>query len=189
MGELRVIGGRWKKRRLVSPPEGKLKPTTDRVRAAFFNIVQWQIAGCDFLDVFSGSGAVGVEALSRGVKSATFIESNALNARLIERNVEKIGSTEARVMKRDATLALEILETQGAQFDVIYLDPPYDAQFLLEEALVILGRGGLLKKSATVVGEVRQGVRMLDTYGALKLEKDYTYGDTRLWVYVKEPDE
>lgn len=186
MGELRVIGGRWKKRRLISPPAGKLKPTTDRVRTAFFNIVQWEIEGADFLDVFAGTGIVGIEALSRGARSVTFIEANPLNVKLIERNLGRIGSPDVRMISRKARVALEFLEARGEAFSVVFLDPPYDEEFLLEEALGLLGQGALLRLRATVVAETRRGLKMLDAYGVLALRKIHTHGSTRLWVYERE---
>lgn len=186
MGELRVIGGRWKKRRLISPPAGKLKPTTDRVRAAFFNIVQWQIEGADFLDVFAGTGVVGIEALSRAARAVTFVEAHPLNVKLIERNLERIGSPAVRVLGWKARMALEMLEARGETFTVVFLDPPYDEEYLLEEALGILGRGALLGGRAIVVAETRRGLKMLDAYGVLALRKIHPYGSTRLWVYERE---
>ncbi|MHA2621139.1 MAG: 16S rRNA (guanine(966)-N(2))-methyltransferase RsmD [bacterium JZ-2024 1] len=179
---LRVSGGRWKKSRLFAGPTGKVRATTQLVRSSVFNILQDRIVGARFLDLFAGTGAVGIEALSRGANEIVFVESNPLNAAIIRRNLEKFRVT-ARVMARPANLALALLSSEGAPFNVIFLDPPYNEPFHCPLTLEYLAVSPLIAPGSVVVVQAHKSLWLRDHYGPLTLRKRYRYGTTHLWVY------
>lgn len=124
---LRLIGGSWKGRLLKTPKSASTRPTQGMLRGAVFNICQTQIEGARFLDLFAGSGAMGLEALSRGASHATFIEKNKEAARCIRENIHTFKAEEqTTLLVADVAGALASLEKKGMKFDIIYVDPPYD---------------------------------------------------------------
>lgn len=120
---MRIIGGTYRGRKLFPPKDYEIRPTGDRVKEALFNILQMRIRGAEFLDVFAGSGAIGIEAISRGANS-TFLESSNEAVKLIKQNLSLISST-ARVIHGNSVDSIPMLYKQGARFDIIYIDPPY----------------------------------------------------------------
>src|ERR671925_144199 len=123
---VRVIAGSAKGRRLATSPTLALRPTADRVREALFNILGVRIEGAAILDLFAGSGAVGLEALSRGARQAMFVEVHEPACRLIEKNLWLCGLyAQATVWCDDAPKVLTVLKRRGRTFDLIFLDPPY----------------------------------------------------------------
>lgn len=141
MGEIRIIGGDWRGRKLpVLSAEG-LRPTSDRVRETVFNWLQFEIAGANCLDVFSGSGALGLEALSRGAKSTIFLELSKPAVKQLQSNLEKLTVSNAHVIQGDSLHWL----SQPAQttFDIIFLDPPFN-QGLMQQAVDKLFISGYL---------------------------------------------
>jgi 16S rRNA (guanine966-N2)-methyltransferase len=135
---LRIIGGRHRARRLRFPAGLDIRPTPDRVRETLFNWLQPRIEGARVLDLFAGSGALGLEALSRGAARVTFVERDRRAAAAISNLLEQWGETSASVNCADA---LTWLRSAGdAAFDVVFLDPPYDASLLGEAAAVLAAR-------------------------------------------------
>lgn len=129
--KLRIIGGEWRSRQLPIIELDGLRPTTDRVRETVFNWLNFEIPGARCLDLFSGSGALGLEALSRGAKECTFVELNRSVAQQIERNLSTLQASNGTVYNTDA---LSFLQANPAPFDVIFLDPPF-RKGLLEQVL------------------------------------------------------
>lgn len=123
---MRVIAGEFKGRRLETPDWRGLRPTSDKLRETLFNILAPRIAGANVLDGFAGTGAVGIEALSRGARHVTFVERDPRAARLIDKNVETVGARDRHVIIR-ADLAAAVRRLAAEPFDVIFLDPPYGA--------------------------------------------------------------
>ena len=122
---MRIVAGQWRGRRLIAPAGDTARPTADRVREAWMSIVNPWLAGARVLDVFAGSGALGIEALSRGAVSADFVESAAASLTAIGENLQSVGAgDEARVIKSDAIAFLGKLEAHA--YDVAFADPPYD---------------------------------------------------------------
>ncbi len=119
---MRVIAGRFGGRRLVAPPGRATRPTADRVREALFSMLG-PLEGARVLDLFAGSGALGIEALSRGAAAATFVDDDAAAVRCIRANLAGIG--EAAVLRRDAHRALRTARENASQYDLVFLDPPY----------------------------------------------------------------
>jgi len=129
--KLRIIGGEWRSRQLPIIELDGLRPTTDRVRETVFNWLSFEVPGARCLDLFSGSGALGLEALSRGAKECTFVELNRSVAQQIERNLSTLQASNGTVHNTDA---LSFLQANPAPFDVIFLDPPF-RKGLLEQVL------------------------------------------------------
>jgi 16S rRNA (guanine966-N2)-methyltransferase len=174
---MRIVGGRFRGRTLAAPGDARTRPTSDRVREAIFNILAHGIADCELegarvLDLFAGTGALGLEALSRGAAYCLFVEEDAEARALIRRNVEALGLTGAtKIFRRDAT-DLGPAGRQGG-FALAFLDPPY-GQGLAERALASAAEGGWLAAGAIAVVEERKGA-------AIALPAGYAAIDTRSW--------
>jgi 16S rRNA (guanine966-N2)-methyltransferase len=150
LGQLRIIGGEWGSRRLTFPDAPGLRPTPDRVRETLFNWLSMHIAGARVLDVFTGSGALYFEALSRGASMGLALDNNAAAVANLRQNLSLLGCTTGQVTQADA---LRHLETQTAQaFDVVFLDPPFH-QNLLTSACALLESHGWLADDAWIYTE------------------------------------
>jgi len=147
---LRIIGGIWRGRRLRFPASAQIRPTPDRVRETLFNWVAARVPGARCLDLFAGSGALGLEALSRGAAHVTFVERDAAAAREIAARLAEWGAHSASVEHADARRFLE--RTPAAPFDIVFLDPPF-ASTLLDETAARLEQGGWLADGALVYAE------------------------------------
>jgi 16S rRNA (guanine966-N2)-methyltransferase len=147
---LRIIGGTWRGRRLRFPPTPEIRPTPDRVRETLFNWLAARVPGARCLDLFAGSGAIGLEALSRGAAHVTFVERDPVAAREITARLAEWGARTARVAQSDA---LRFLAAKPAEpFDIAFLDPPF-ASPLLAQAATRLEQGGWLAEDALVYVE------------------------------------
>nr|WP_091513701.1 16S rRNA (guanine(966)-N(2))-methyltransferase RsmD [Microbulbifer yueqingensis] len=151
MSQLRIIGGEWRGRKLQFAPVEGLRPTGDRLRETLFNWLQFRLPGARCLDLFAGSGALGLEALSRGAAAVDFVELNRRAADTLRTQLELLGTDRGRVHHESA---LQFLArepgTHGAPYDVVFLDPPFAAD-LWQESLAALG--GHLAKGARVYVE------------------------------------
>ena len=128
---MRIIAGKYKGRTLFSPKDQSIRPTTDRIKENVFNLLQGSIPGSRFLDLFGGSGAMTLEALSRGATSAVTVDASRESVELIKRNFSKVGvGREAEIVELTYDVALKRLT--GKKFDVIYLDPPYRAPYIAD---------------------------------------------------------
>jgi 16S rRNA (guanine966-N2)-methyltransferase len=186
---LRVISGSAKGRRLATLRTLALRPTPDRVREALFNILGVQIDGAAFLDLFAGSGANGLEALSRGARIAIFVEAHEPACRLIETNLRRCGLREqGLVWCRNVLEALPALHMRGYTFEAIFLDPPYRAS-LVEDALQQLGDGRLLTAHGQVIAEHFFKRVLPERYGRLRRVRVARFGDVALSFYRVEDQE
>jgi pantetheine-phosphate adenylyltransferase len=186
---MRVIGGTWGGRRLLGPPRGaETRPTSDRVREAIFNIAASRLDGARVLDLFAGTGALGVEALSRGAAHATFVECDRGLCQTIETNLEGLECEASRytVLLRDVRRAFK---QAAGPFDLVFIDPPYGHR-LEREALAALAAPGLLAPDALVVVE-HASRETLDLPPALADAFDEpdtrAYGDTSVTLYRPKP--
>ena len=179
---LRVISGIARGKRL-KVPEGKIRPLSERAREALFNILAPRTSGCDFLDLFAGSGAVGIEALSRGARLAVFVEIDKKSVSVIWENLENTGfSGQAEVYALPVEAALKILNKNSAKFDIIFLGAPYGSPSLIE-AMKFLGGYSLLKDSSVVIAEYRFKHDIAETFGVLNIFRKERYGDTVFSFY------
>jgi len=176
---LRVIAGAHKGRRLTAPPGRGTRPTSDRVREALFSILGVAVADARVLDLFAGTGALGIEALSRGAASATFVDSDAGAIRAVKANLEGIAGGE--VVRRDARAFLGTARQDGRQYDLVFLDPPYrlaDAlgRVLGEAVAAVLAPGGI------VVSESDRRAPL--DLPPLTLDDERRYGDTLIRLHA-----
>ncbi|MBS3887219.1 MAG: 16S rRNA (guanine(966)-N(2))-methyltransferase RsmD [Dethiobacter sp.] len=145
---MRIIAGCARGRRLKTRKGQETRPTADRIKEALFNILASRVVDCSFLDVFAGSGGIGIEALSRGAQSCVFIEKSSLCAKIIKENLSLAGLAERAVMlTMDAAAALTYLCTKAASFNLIFFDPPYfsdELEHALQVAVPLLLPGGLI---------------------------------------------
>ena len=173
---MRVIAGEYRGRRLAAPAGEETRPTGDRVREALFSMLG-PFDGLEVLDLYAGSGALGIEALSRGAASATFVDSAAAAVAAINSNLSTLGTTGA-VHRRDA---LEWLASAGATYDVVFVDPPYSSAPSLAGRLVeLLPR--VLSEEARVVTESDKRTPL---HLPLPLDRERTYGNTRIAIHLE----
>ena len=181
---MRVIAGKYKSRRLAAPEGVETRPTSDRLRETLFNVVAPGIAGSVWLDLFAGSGAIGIEALSRGAQSVYFVESSGAAARIIRKNLHTLEiSEEADIFERDAMTALRTLNTQGVVCNFIFLDPPYRKLDDYEQALNFISRSRLLSQGGQVIAEHDKHFDPGDAFGLLRRHRTLRQGDAVLSFY------
>ena len=186
---MRIVAGDFRGRSLAAPSGQSIRPTTDRVRESLFNIIQtrWpeRLQNARIIDLFAGTGALGLEALSRGGSFALFVETRTEGRGLIRKNIESLGLTGlTKVMKRDATR----LGARGtiAPFDLAFADPPY-GQGLGERAFAGLATHGWLKPGALIILEEKSGFQPAAIQG-LKLLDKRRFGDTEMGFFERVHD-
>ena len=178
---MKIIAGSLKNRPIITPKGDKTRPTSSRLRETLYNICQHEIEGADFLDLFAGSGAMGFEALSRGAKSATFVELDRNAIQCIKKNVETLDVKEnTSIVQGDVRQALERFIRQEKQFDIIYADPPYEdtySNLLLHD----IDSSNLLKSGGSFFLEESSRVKLeLDSLKKLKLVSKRVSGRSTL---------
>jgi 16S rRNA (guanine(966)-N(2))-methyltransferase RsmD len=181
---MRVIAGKYRSRTLRSMKGQALRPTSDRLRETLFNIIRPALEGATFIDLYAGTGAVGIEALSRGARSAIFVEQHGPAAALIRRNLEslEIGS-EAEILGMDVLRGLSRLETRHAHAGFIFLDPPYAAAGEYERALEFLGESSLVAPGGCVIAEHPRKKALPERAGNLERVRLVEQGDAALSFY------
>jgi 16S rRNA (guanine(966)-N(2))-methyltransferase RsmD len=187
---MRIIAGTFRSRTLEAPAGLATRPTSDRLRETLFNVLAPRIAGAHFLDLYAGSGAVGLEALSRGAAHVDFVERAEPALRVLRANLARLGVTAGfRIHGTGVGAALRKLKP-GAAFDAVFLDPPYDAAQEYAATLGLLGGAavGLLAEGAVVIAEHRRKQRLELQYGALGRTRLLEQGDAALSFYVVGAD-
>jgi 16S rRNA (guanine966-N2)-methyltransferase len=185
---MRVIAGTLRRRTLEAPAGMATRPTSDRLRETIFNVLAPRIEGARFLDLYAGSGAVGIEAVSRGAQNVIMVERAAPALKIMRGNLEKLGlRSGVRVEAVSVTAFLKKLrpESTAFVFDIVFLDPPYDAQDEYALALGLLGGDAsrLLAKDAVVIAEHRRKEKLEDRYGTLGRTRVLEQGDAALSFY------
>jgi len=189
---LRIIGGKVKGRRLQTPskspakyPSLLIRPTADRAREALFSIIGREVEGATVLDLYAGTGALGLEALSRGAELAVFVDNSTRAVQIISKNISLCGcSDKTSIFKRDLSKGLSFL-TKGLPetfFSLVFVDPPYRkgiSEFMLQE----LANSSLLTTRALIVIEEDIFTEFPDQTGVLSLNDRRRYGDTGFWFY------
>ncbi len=176
---MRVITGTAKGKRLVTP-EGRdiTRPTGDKVKEGIFSAIQFYIEGAEVLDLFAGSGQLGIEALSRGARSAVFVDSAKAAQKCIAENIKNCGFSDiAKIKTGDA---LMYLSSAFERFDIAFLDPPYAAEQL---PVVLPALSKVMRPGGMVLCETTKNIDLPETVGSLKLEKEYRYGSTKVLMY------
>lgn len=183
---MRIVAGKHRGLALATPKDDRVRPTSDRVREAIFNVlahndfgVGFAIAGARVLDLFAGTGALGLEALSRGASYVLFVDDHFESRGLIRRNVEAAHATGAtKIWRRDATALDDMPVNAGGPFDLVFLDPPY-RKGLVAQALAGARAGGWLASRALVVAEMAEDEAFAAPDG-FALVDQRTYGDTKV---------
>lgn len=178
---MRIISGTARGRRLKSLPGDDVRPTTDKVKEAVFSAIQFDIEGRRFLDLFAGSGQMGLEALSRGAESAVFVDSSAESVKICKENVISTGfSEQSKIIRNDA---LTFLSLTNEVFDFAFLDPPYGGG-LLEKALTKVCEK--MSDYGTVICEHPPEVVLPEKVGDFSVYKRYRYGKINVTTYKKD---
>ena len=172
---MRIIAGTHRGHRIAAPKGLDTRPTSDRVRESAFNLIG-PVAGASVLDLFAGSGAMGLEALSRGAETATFVEADRNAAETIDQNLAKLRLTGARIVRSDAVRALAAEASAGRKYDLVLVDPPYDLYPDLEPMFArylphVLAEGGLVvvETGARVEPELPLELRTSRRYGSARV--------------------
>ena len=180
---MRVIAGRFKGRRLQTPSWDGLRPTSDKLRETLFNVLAPRIGGARVLDGYAGTGAVGIEALSRGAAQVTFVDQDRRACALIRQNLERCGLTDGyAIIQRTVLQAIERLRGEPA-FDVILLDPPYATD--IQDALQHVGE--IVKPDGIVVLEHARKTESPVAPGRLVRTREMRSGDSALTFYACQP--
>jgi 16S rRNA (guanine966-N2)-methyltransferase len=191
---MRVIAGTYRSRLLKSLQGSMLRPTSDRLRETLFNVLGAGIAGSRFLDIFAGTGAVGIEALSRGAICAEFIENHAPSAQLIHKNLESLQiRSGAAVIHADAVRGLETLAAKikngSAPYDYVFIDPPYAATEHYARVLQFLASSDVPAVSGIVIVEHRKTFILAESFGVLERVRLLRQGDAALSFYRRSGDD
>jgi 16S rRNA (guanine966-N2)-methyltransferase len=180
---MRVIAGSHRGRRLSGPQGTVLRPTSDKVREALFSILGTQVSGSRFLDLYAGTGAVGIEALSRGASAVTFVESDPKAVQLLQKNLRTCQLLDrAQICEGQAAAFLARKDWWGGPYDVLFADPPYSALDELD-ILIHAWRPGLLSERAVVIIEQDSRTELPASIDQAALVRRYVYGDTALCLY------
>ena len=176
--DMRIITGQARGRRLQTLPGEDTRPTAERVKEALFSALQFEIEGRRILDLFAGSGQLGIEALSRGAQGGVFVDRNPEAVEIIRQNLKAAGLTaNTQVLCQDAA---SYLTRHGARFDIAFLDPPYASGLLepmLERVVPFMNKGGV------IVCESDEKVQLPEQAGEFCLDRTYRYGKTLIRLY------
>ena len=181
---MRVIAGQYRSRKLAVPAGSGTRPTSDRLRETLFNVVSPNIVDSVWIDLFAGSGAVGIEAISRGARMVYFVENSARAAKAIRLNLKNLGITEGfEFQEQEVLRALRSLDAAVVACDFCFLDPPYEEKGAYEQALGFLSQSRLLTPKSTVIAEHDKHSDLLDRYGSLERFRRLQQGDAVLSFY------
>ncbi len=179
---IRITGGDARGRKIFVPQGLALRPTAAKVRSALFDVLSHQIIGASFLDLYAGTGAIGIEAISRGAHRAYFVEQDQQHLKNLENNL-------ALCCFRDQSevisgTASDFLKQIKQPFDLVFVDPPYESGEI-EKMLISLKQGDMISPGGRLIFEHRRKQMLPEVIGKLHLEKQYPYGDTVLSFYGK----
>lgn len=177
---MRVITGTARGKKLKEPSDYSIRPTTDKVKESIFNILQFDIEGRKVLDLFAGTGQLGIECLSRGADSVVFVDQSREAVSIVKENLKNCGF-EARVVQDDSISFL----SRGGKYDIILIDPPY-ASGLVDKALQIINSVDILSEGGIIMCETAREKPMPDMISPYFRIKEYTYGKVKLTTYSKE---
>lgn len=185
LGCVRVIAGSLRSRSLEAPPGLDTRPTSDRLRETLFSVLAPRMQGARFLDLYAGSGAVGIEALSRGAAHVVLVERAQPALKVLRGNLARLGLTHGFEVHA-GTVAAYLRGSAAGQFDIVFLDPPYDAEKEYASTLEQFGgkASALLAPGAVVIAEHRRKDKLADSYGALRRTRVLQQGDAALSFYA-----
>lgn len=182
---MRVVSGEFRRRVIKAVPGNTTRPTTDKIKESIFNIVGPYFNGGDALDLFAGSGGLGIEALSRGIDKVTFIDNNYLSIKTIKENIDNLKIEDySKVIKSDAFKILPVLANNGDKFDLVFLDPPYKGQ-KINEIITFIEDHEILNEDGIIVAECNKEDELIEDYKELLMTKSVIYGITKITIYKK----
>lgn len=176
---IRITGGKNRSRKLIIPDTDLTKPTMDKVRAAVFNALGDDIKNKKVLDLFSGSGSYGFEALSRGASSVMFVDKQIIATKVIEKNAKILKEENIKIYKEDV---ISFLENNNEKFDIVFIDPPYKLE-IYEKVIKLLNEKDLLNENAIVVLETEKPLEINEL--DYKKVKMYNYGLANVYILRK----
>ena len=180
---MKILTGRLRGQRIGFDPGLRLRPTADKARKAIFDMLQGAFERCRVLDLYSGTGALGFEALSQGALAVTFVEEDPARCRKIAENLKRWDlQAKAQVCEQDAMIWLEQNSTKKASYDFIFFDPPYSTD-LADRTLSLISRGVVLQKDGFAVLECPGKRCMPESCGALQAVRQKRYGQTQVLIY------
>lgn len=183
---MRIIAGTVRGTRLKMVPGTHVRPTADRVKESLFQVIGPRFDGDDILDLFAGTGALGLEALSRGAKQAILVDQSKSSLETIRANVEATKMTDrVEIIRRDARAAIRMVKKRGLQFDIIFLDPPY-LENLLHPVMKLIVKEELLREDGILVAEYPSREQMSEKVEGLVETRRLDYGDTAISLYKLE---
>lgn len=182
---MRVIAGKAKGRRLYAPKGSGTRPTSDRVKESLFSILGSRVAGAEVLDLYAGSGALGIEAVSRGASRAVFVEEDPRAIEALKRNLDATGFTDLCAVESTAVDAALKSRMAGRRFDLIFLDPPYRID-RTELARVVTAAARCLTERGAVILEHEGKLPRLELDGSVEIVDDRRYGDTGLTFFEEQ---
>lgn len=181
---MRVITGSARGRNLAAPAGLETRPTSDMTKGAVFSVLQMMIENSDFLDLFAGSGQMGVEALSRGARSATFVDNSGKAIAVVKQNLSACGfGDRSKVYQIDS---LGFIQNCSQKYDVIFLDPPYQKELI---AAVLPHCAKCLKEEGIILCETEKNEILPETPDGLELVKEYRYGKAKITSFRRKEDE
>lgn len=179
---MRVITGIARGRCLETLEGNEVRPTSDKVKEAIFSAIQFDLPGTNVLDLFCGSGQLGIEALSRGAKYSVFVDKNKDSIEITKKNIETVGFSEiSKVIQMDS---LNFLKQTKLNFDIVFIDPPYN-HGLIESALELLS--DRINDGGKVICEHESELNLPEITGELILNKEYKHGKVRVSLFTKSP--
>ncbi len=182
---MRVVSGKYRSRKIDNVESSKTRPTTDKNRESIFNMIGPYFQGGIALDLFSGSGALGIEALSRGVDFCYFNDLSQEAINVINKNIKTLKISDAKVFQRDYNVVLKTLQKEGIKLDLVFLDPPYQ-QFDINEIIAKIYDCDILTDDAIIVTETSREENLLDEISKLVKCKEKIYGASKVCVFRME---
>lgn len=180
---MRIISGKYKGKKIDGYDIEGTRPTQDRVKESLFAIIQNELTDAVILDLFAGSGNLGIEALSNGAEFAYFVDSNPKCCNILNKNIKSVNETNAKVLNLDYKKALEYFKENNVTFDIIFLDPPYNLE-CLNYILDKITQYNLLNNDGIIICEYEHD-NFKEGYNDLKLEKEKKYGYKNIRIYRK----
>ncbi len=181
---MRVIAGQFRSRKLAAVPGTATRPTSDRLRETLFNVVGPRCADSVWLDLYAGTGAVGIEAISRGAREVYFVESDKKAARVIRENLQSLQIEDgAELQEREVIPALRLLDSQAIAADFVFIDPPYEDHGAYSQTLGLIAQSQLINGHSIVIAEHDKHFDPGAEFGALKRYRELKQGDAVLSFY------
>lgn len=181
---MRIIAGKKKGAKLKAPRGLATRPLLARIKKSLFSILEPGLKGSRFLDLFAGSGSVGLEALSRGAEFCVFVDNKSLCIRITKDNLQHLNlESRARILQQDFRNALSLLAREKERFNYIFIGPPYDSGYA-DIALKHISQLNICHKDSVIIAETRRKESLNKTYRHYHLTRRESYGDTLLWFYT-----